>query len=111
MFNHFRTADELMSQQEPDDLPIQTDSPCPFCGQWVEWNGDQLYCEPCSRVWPDFAELTFDGWVAKAKARKAAHVAAEEAVMWAYYEEDDQRDEDSSGYADAVAEGLERWTR
>ena len=75
MFNHFRTADELMSQQEPDDLPIQTDSPCPFCGQSVEWNGDQLYCEPCSRVWPDFTELTFDGWVAKARARKAAHVA------------------------------------
>ncbi len=26
-------------------------------------------------------------------------------------DEDDQRGEDSSGYADAVAEGLERWTR
>ena len=75
MFNHFRTADELMSQQEPDELPIQTNSPCPFCGQWVEWNGDQLYCEPCSRVWPDFVELQFDVWTAKAKAQKAAHVA------------------------------------
>ena len=26
-------------------------------------------------------------------------------------DEDDQRDEDSSSYADAVAEGLERWAR
>lgn len=26
-------------------------------------------------------------------------------------DDDDQRDEDSSSYADAVAEGLERWTR
>jgi hypothetical protein len=26
-------------------------------------------------------------------------------------DEDDQRDEDTSGYADAVAEGLGRWTR
>ena len=26
-------------------------------------------------------------------------------------DDDDQRDEDASGYADAVAEGLERWTR
>ena len=75
MFNHFRTADELMSQQEPDDLPIQTDSPCPFCGQLVEWNGDQLYCEPCQLVWFSYDELRADGWVAKARDRKAAHVA------------------------------------
>ena len=71
----FRSYNELLTYQEPDEMPIQTDSPCPLCGQWVEWNGDQLYCEPCSRVWPDFDELTFDGWVAKARARKAAHVA------------------------------------
>lgn len=76
MFSYFRSADELMSYQEPDELPIQTDSPCPFCGRLVEWNGDQLYCEPCSRVWPDFAELTFDKWTVKARAQKAAHLAA-----------------------------------
>ncbi len=75
MFSYFRTADELMSQQEPDEYPIQTDSPCPFCGQLVEWNGDRLYCEPCQRVWPNFEELRFDVWTAKAKAQKAAHTA------------------------------------
>ncbi len=96
MFSNFRTADELMSQQEPDEYPIRTDSPCPFCGQLVEWNGDQLYCEPCRLVWPNFEELRADVWVAKAKAQKAAH---------------SQRDEDASGYADTVGAGLERRTR
>ena len=75
MFSYFRTADELMSQQEPDEYPIQTDSPCPFCGQLVEWNGDQLYCEPCQRVWPSFGELRADVWTAKARTQKDAHTA------------------------------------
>ena len=46
--------------------------------------------------WPNFEELRADVWVAKAKAQKAAH---------------SQRNEDASGYADTVAEGLERWQR
>ena len=97
MFSYFRTADELMSQQEPDDLPIQTDEVCPFCGRFVEWDGDQLYCEPCRRTWPDFHDLRFDRYEVKYQARKAAELT--------------QRDEDANGYADTVAAGLERWTR
>jgi hypothetical protein len=56
-------------------------------------------------------DVRFDRHEVKYAARKAAQVAAQEAAMWEYYEGDDQRDEDSSSYADAVAEGLERWTR
>ena len=104
MFSYFRTADELMSQQEPDDLPQWTNEPCPFCGQRIQWDGDQLFCAPCLRTWPDFSDLRFDRYEVKRAARKAA----EEAAMWNEY---DQHDEDASGYADTVAAGLERWTR
>lgn len=104
MFNHFRTADELMSQQEPDDLPSRTNEPCPFCGQLIQWDGDHLYCEPCQRTWTDWSDVRFDRYEVKRAARKAA----EEAAMWNEY---NQRDEDSSGHADTVAAGLERWTR
>ncbi len=104
MFNHFRTAAELMSQQEPDDLPRWTNEPCPFCGQRIQWDGDQLFCAPCLRTWADWSDVRFDRYEVKRAARKAA----EEAAMWNEY---DQRDEDGSGYADTVAAGLERWTR
>lgn len=96
MFSHFRSADELMAEQEPDELPIQTDQPCPFCGQLVEWNGIGLYCEPCRRSWPGFEDLRLD----RSNVRYAAQKAAQA-----------QRDEDSDAYADTVAAGLERWTR
>ena len=121
MFSYFRTADELMSQQEPDDLPIRTDEVCPFCGRFVEWDGDQLYCEPCRRTWPDFSDLRLDRHEVKYAARKAADekwlsamqdaADDEREAEWQEAHGDDQRDEDGSGYADAVAEGLERWTR
>ena len=96
MFSHFRSADELMAEQEPDELPIQTDEACPFCGALVEWNGIGLYCEPCRRSWPDFHELRYD--------RNNVRYAATRAFMT-------QRDEDSDAYADTVGEGLARWTR
>ena len=104
MFSYFRTADELMSQQEPDPLPQWTNEPCPFCGRFIQWDGDQLFCAPCLRTWTDWSDVRFDRYEVKRAARKAA----EEAAMWNEY---DQHDEDASGYADAVAEGLERWTR
>ena len=78
---------------EPD-LPVAT---CPKCGGEIyrrQRPPRGLICSGCGDVYNDMAEVT----------------AAQEAAMWAYYE-DDQRDEDSRGYADAVAEGLERWTR
>ena len=111
MFSNFRTANELMSQQEPDPLPSWTNEPCPFCGRFIQWDGDQLFCAPCLRTWTDWSDVRFDRHEVRYAARKAAQRAAEEAAMWEYYEGDDQRDEDSSSYADAVAEGLERWTR
>ena len=78
---------------EPD-LPVAT---CPKCGGLIYRRNNPprgLICTGCGDVYNDIAEVT----------------AAQEAAMWEYYE-DDQRDEDTSGYADAVAEGLERWTR
>ena len=112
MFSNFRTADELMSQQEPDPLPSWTNEPCPFCGQLIQWDDDQLFCAPCLRTWAGWDDVRFDRHEVKYAARKAAQVAAQEAAMREeYYEGEDQRDEDSSSYADAVAEGLERWTR
>jgi len=78
---------------EPD-LPVAT---CPKCGGLIYRRQNPprgLICTGCGDVYNDMAEI----------------VAAQEDAMWAYYD-DDQRDEDSSGYADAVAEGLERWTR
>ena len=80
---------------EPD-LPVAT---CPKCGGLIYRRQNPprgLICTGCGDVYNDMAEIV---------------AAQEEAVMWAYYDEDDQRDEDSSSYADAVAEGLERWTR
>ena len=113
MFNHFRTADELMSQQEPDPLPYGTNEPCPFCGKFIQWDGDQLFCAPCQRTWTDWSDVRFDRHEVRYAARKAAQVAAEEALMWEeYYEsEDDQRDEDEDGHGNTVAAGLVRWTR
>lgn len=106
MFNHFRSADELMSQQEPDPLPQWTNETCPFCGEYIQWDGDQLLCTPCLRTWADFHEVRFDRNQVRYDERKAAQAAAEDAAMWAYYNA--QQDEDESGYADAVADGLER---
>ena len=81
---------------EPD-LPVAT---CPKCGGLIYRRNNPprgLICTGCGDVYNDMAEVT---------------AAQEEALMWEYYEsENDQRDEDSSGYADTVAEGLERWTR
>ena len=112
MFSNFRTADELMSQQEPDPLPSWTNEPCPFCGQRIQWDGDQLFCAPCLRTWADWEDVRFDRHEVRYAARKAAQVAAEEALMWEYYYEgDDQRDEDEDGHADTVAAGLVRWAR
>ena len=79
---------------EPD-LPVAT---CPKCGGLIYRRQNPprgLICTGCGDVYNDMAEI----------------VAAQEDAMWAYYDEDDQRDEDGSSYADAVAEGLERWTR
>jgi hypothetical protein len=86
MFSYFRTAGELMSQQEPDPLPQWTNEPCPFCGQRIQWDGDQLFCAPCQRTWTDWSDVRFDRHEVKYAARKAAQVAAEEALMWEYYE-------------------------
>ncbi len=112
MFSNFRTADELMSQQEPDPLPQWTNEPCPFCGQRIQWDGDQLFCAPCLRTWADWEDVRFDRHEVRYAARKAAQVAAEEALMWEYYYEgDDQRDEDEDGHGNTVAAGLVRWAR
>ena len=102
MFNHFRTPDELMSQQEPDELPIQTDQPCPFCGRLVEWSGHELYCQPCLRTWPGFQDLQSDKMMQKILAHQAAQ-AAQAA--------DDQRQEDEYFYNGEVAAALDRWER
>ena len=77
MFNHFRTADELMSQQEPDDLPRWTNEPCPFCGQCIQWDGDQLFCDPCQRTWAGWDDVRFDRHELRYAARKAARAAAD----------------------------------
>jgi hypothetical protein len=113
MFSNFRTADELMSQQEPDPLPSWTNEPCPFCGQRIQWDGDQLFCAPCLRTWAGWDDVRFDRHEVRYAERKAAQVAAEEALMWEYYYEgdNDQRDEDEDGHGNTVAVGLERWTR
>jgi uncharacterized Zn finger protein (UPF0148 family) len=99
----------MQRDEDPDPLPRWTNEHCPFCGNLIQWDGDQLFCAPCQRTWCDWEDVRFDRYEVKYAARKAA----EDAAMWAaYYEsENDQRDEDGSGYADAVAEGLERWTR
>ena len=113
MFSNFRTAGELMSQQEPDPLPSWTNEPCPFCGQLIQWDGDQLFCAPCLRTWAGWDDVRFDRHEVRYAARKAALKAAEEALMWEeYYNSDnDQRDEDEDGHGDTVAAGLVRWTR
>lgn len=60
MFSYFRTPDEMMEWQEPDEYPIQTDTPCPTCGRLVEMDGHGFYCEPCQRTWGDLTEVQFD---------------------------------------------------
>lgn len=60
MFSYMRSADELMAQQEPDEYPVQTDTPCPHCGRLVEWSGYNLYCETCGADWDDFIQLNAD---------------------------------------------------
>ena len=91
----------LYSGISADDLGHEPDEPvatCPKCGGEIyrrQCPPRGLICSRCGDVYNDMAEI----------------VAAQEAAMWAYYDEDDQRDEDSSSYADAVAVGLERWTR
>ena len=87
MFSYFRGVDEMMAMQEPDDPPIQTDEPCPFCGQLVEWNGDVLYCEPCKMTWPAFDELRFDRGMERYRQAQA------------------QRDEDADGNGDGSGYG------
>ena len=60
MFGYFRGAEELMAQQEPEEYPVQTDTPCPTCGRLVEWSGYSLYCGPRGAAWDNFAELQSD---------------------------------------------------
>lgn len=76
-------------------MPVAT---CPKCDGEV-WPRQcpprGLICRECGMVYDDAADLD---------------------AATAYYtglllDEYDQRDEDGSGHADAVAEGLERWTR
>ena len=85
------------------------DRHCPYCGEFIQWDGGQLFCAPCQRTWAGWEDVRFDRHEVKYAARKAAQATDDEAAMWAYYE--DQQDEDESGYNDTVAAGLERWTR
>ena len=103
------TSGEMQRDEDPDPLPQWTNEPCPFCGQRIQWDGDQLFCAPCLRTWAGWEDVRFDRHEVKYAARKAAQAAADEDAMWAYYE--DQQGEDESGYNDTVAAGLERWTR
>ena len=80
---------------EPD-LPVAT---CPKCDGLISRRQNPprgLICTGCGMDYNDIDEID--------TAR-----AFYEAILWD--DDDDQRDEDSSSYADAVAEGLERWTR
>ena len=113
------TSSELQRDEDPDELPIQTDEACPFCGRLIEWSGYNLYCQPCQRTWPDFSDLRLDRHEVKYAARKAADekwlsamqdaADDEREAEWQEAHGDDQRDEDESGYSATVA--LERWTR
>jgi len=79
MFSYFRGAEELMAQQEPEEYPVQTDTPCPTCGRLVEWSGYNLYCEPCGAAWDNFAELQSD----------IAHARREACLLYTYDAADD----------------------
>ena len=81
--NHFRTPDELMSQQEPDPLPRWTNEHCPFCGEFIQWDGGQLFCAPCQRTWAGWDDVRFDRHEAKYAARQAARAAADAADLYA----------------------------
>lgn len=79
---------------EPDE-PVAT---CPKCDGAVMHRNNPprgLICADCGMVYNDIADID-------------AATLYYEALMMDEY---DQLAEDSSGYADAVAEGLERWTR
>ena len=86
------------------DLGHEPDAPtadCPACGDpvyWATWPATGLICSGCLREYSDRAELD----------RAEAYYRQ----LWDEMNgDDDQRDEDASGYADTVAAGLERWTR
>ena len=81
--NHVRRPAELMSQQEPDPLPYWTNEPCPFCGQRIQWDGDQLFCAPCLRTWADWEDVRLDRHELRYAARKAARAAADAADLYA----------------------------
>lgn len=89
-----------LTDNEPDEYPIQTDEVCPFCGQLIEWDGGDLYCEPCHRTWPDFRDVSYDRDNVKFAAKRAA-----DAALWA----DDQRAEDESVYHGEIAVAVDRW--
>ena len=78
---------------EPD-LPVAT---CPKCdgAVYTARRGRGLICSVCLMEYDNLRDLT-----------DAATYY--EALLWDEY---DQRDEDASGYADTVAEGLGRWMR
>ena len=79
---------------EPD-APVAT---CPKCdGAVMRRNNPPrgLVCISCGMVYGGMADID-------------EATLYYESLMWNEY---DQHDEDASGYADAVAEGLERWTR
>ena len=79
---------------EPD-APVAT---CPKCdGAIMRRNNPPrgLVCISCGMVYGGMADID-------------EATLYYESLMWDGY---DQRDEDASGYADTVAEGLTRWTR
>ena len=79
---------------EPD-APVAT---CPKCdGAVMRRNNPPrgLVCISCGMVYGGMADID-------------EATLYYESLMWDEY---DQREEDASGYADTVAEGLTRWTR
>ena len=89
-----------ISDRDRGNEPPESVCNCPECGGEVYRRNNPprgLICSECLRVYNDMADI------AKAEAYYLA--------LWGEMNGDDQRDEDGSGYADAVAEGLERWTR
>ena len=96
----FHQWGQMQQEQEPDEPPIQTDEACPFCGRLIEWNGSDLYCEPCRRTWASFIDLRID----RMNARIAAYQAAQAAPA-----ADAQREEDEYFYNGEVAASIDRW--
>lgn len=96
----FHQWKQMQQEQEPDEYPIQTNEPCPFCGRLIEWSGSILYCQPCQTTWPDFQDLRID----RMNARIAAYQAAQAAQA-----ADDQRQEDECFYNGEVAASIDRW--